>query len=366
MTYTPVKLEAPWQGLVDNVPPTIAPPTSFTDVSNWLVRKGRLISPPTFKPFTPPPDGLPVLGTRVFLDVLGGYHSLVLTSQHAYFIDTTGAYVLLTQFQAAHLTAFPNPSSFPYSMEGMLNQVYFANGGSRLMYVDGSAHWRVAGDVPGTCYFLGKLANHLIMVNCVEPPSNEATTQSFPQRVRWSKSGDPLNWTDFTSGAEDIAEVEDQFTGFATLMNYGYLWRPSGITLMSATGNGLAPFTFDSYSVKGPGCTIPYTLASYGNFAAYVSADDIYLYNPMNGAQPIGSAAKEHIFTDLFNRVALPYATIIPNLTGGKDFLAYMIGIPLGADLTRVYVWCYDDKTWSVLDRNGAGAWSFFGEIARS
>lgn len=291
--------------------------------------------------FPNPTDGNTIIGARTFQDALNNLHTLVCTKNQAYYLNQTNVYTPVGN-------PFNPQNDVPYAMEVMLGKVYIANGGQKVTAYDGSATPAIAGSVPGTCYYLGKLAAHLIMANTIEPEPNVVGSMINPARVRWSKSGDPTNWTDFTSGFEDIQDIEDQISGYATLGQNGFVFRTNGITVMTPTGIGLAPFTIENFSIgpTGIGNAYPYSLAVYGSFCIFVGLDDVYYFD--GGApQRIGGMAKKSIFKDLDTRTAFAKGTIIGSLTKGIDYLSYWLVIPQGDNATcNVWVYHFDDQSW--------------------
>lgn len=342
----------PWGGFATQVSPLDAPSNTFEEVYNFLLKKGRIESKPKFNTFPTPPNGEAILGARTFLDVLSNFHTLVLTSSQAYFLTAGGTYTPVGD-------PFSSPSTYPYAIEVMLNKAYFANGGKKVTYVDGSADLLEAGDVPATAFFMGKLGYHLVLAYTIEGGV------SYPHRVRWSKTGDPTNWSHFTAGSNDILDVEDQISGFVTLSPYGYIFRFNGITVMAPTGQGLKPFTWENFSIgpSGIGLAFPYTLAVYGKFCVGVSSDDVYYFDG-GMPEPIGRGAKKEIFRDLYARVGNPQAWITGTLGKGIDFLAYWLCIPIASDTTRVYIFNFNESSWTSFKIPSLGRVSFLGNVA--
>lgn len=351
-------ISAPWQGWRDDNPSLVLPPNSFKQITAMLLNKGRIQTLPKRNAFPNPPDGNPILGARTFQDALNNLHTLVVTRGQAYYLNQTNVYTAVG-------APFTSMSDFPYAIEVMLGKVYIANGGQKVTAYDGSATVSIPGSVPGTCYYLGKLATHLIMANTIEPEPGVVASTVNPARVRWSKSGDPTNWVDFTSGFEDIQDIEDQISGYATLGQNGFVFRTNGITVMTPTGIGLAPFTIENFSIgpTGIGNAYPYSLAVYGSFSIFVGLDDVYYFD--GGApQRIGGMAKRSIFKDLNLRTGPAKGTIIGSLTGGVDYLSYWLVIPQANDASCV-VWIYhfDDQSW-VKENVSLGRVAFLENIA--
>jgi hypothetical protein len=79
----------------------------------------------------------------------------------------------------------------------------------------------------------------------------------------------------------------------------------------------------------------------------FVALDDIYLFDTVNGPQPIGGMAKKSIFADLELRSDYATARVIGKLPGGADYLTYWLSIPQSGN-SKTVVWIYhaDDRSW--------------------
>jgi hypothetical protein len=224
--YQKPTISAPWLGWKDDLPGIMNPPNSFKQITGWILQKGRICSMLKTTSFPNPPNGEVILGARTFFDILGNLHTVILTQDNAYYLTNNNVFTPIG-------AAFNAPvSANPFAVEVTLNRVFFSNGaqGQKLSYVDGSADLQTPATVQGSCYFLGKLAAHLIMAYTIEGGVLN------PCRVRWSKSGDPTNWTDFSAGVDDLSDVEDQITGYTTIGTSGFVFRNNGITAMDPTG----------------------------------------------------------------------------------------------------------------------------------
>jgi hypothetical protein len=246
------------------------------------------------------------------------------------------------EFEIATLSG----TGLPFGLAVMNGRVYFANGSCKLLYCDGDDTLGLADSFQGTCRFLTVNAFHLIAGYTTEPEPGEAGSAVYPIRVRWSKSGDGDNWTDYTSGFNDLVEVPDNITGLTTLGRNTFVARPNGFTIMSPTGRGVAPFMFEQYNYapKGIGNRFPYSFATYGNTAVFVSADDIYR---LDGAtlSPIGGNCKKKIFDQLAQASGDEIlGFIIPRMGIDYDFLSYWLSIP-GVNYTWVYN--LEEDAWS-------------------
>lgn len=337
-----------WKGVVDSAASLLLPSNSFRVGKNWLINKGRLYPFPKLLNFPALPGSNPtVLGMRTFQDALGNYHTVFLNSNQPFYLNPDGTYNPL--FDPNGNTFNPPSSSF-FATEVFLNNLIFANGGAPVSYIQGDQNFFTAGNVPGTCYFLGKLASHLMMINTIEPVAGQLGSMNFVNRVRWSASGDFTQWDlslDLTAGAVDIPEVEDQLTGWATINSTGFAFRNNGITAFSPTGIGSNPFDIENFSIgpQGVGCSVPYTLAVYGPFCTFVALDDIYIFDGST-PQPIGGSAKRSIFRDIYASVAPVFAGMIGTLLGGTDYLSYWLFCPQTNNVTSVWIYHFNSQSW--------------------
>lgn len=359
MPYQGEGISAPWLGWKDDLPAMLSPSNSFKQITNAIITKGRLYAFPTFSSSRSllPPDGNQIMLIKSFLDILGNWHTAFVTTQNIYYSNGDSTFNLLG--------ALPNvlQTSFPLTSQVLLNKLWFGGPYNlSLTWLDGSA--TVFTGLTDGFWYSGKLANRLIIANTIEPQNTVAGSLNFPYRVRWSKNGDPSNWTDISSGANDLAETEDGITGFVTLDQVGYIFRTFGITTMTPTGNFQLPFVFDNFSTseEGLGNSIPGSLASFGVMACFVGPDDIYSMFPASYPNRIGGAAKKSIFKDLSSAIGPVTAAIIPSLVPGIDYLSYWLGIPVANNTTSIWIYHFDDNTW-VNEQLPFGALQFIRSI---
>lgn len=340
MTLKRFPLRGPFQGVVSDVPSPEGQPTDFDDVVNFLVRKGVVHTRPRLNLFSQDTTTPRSFGT--FKDLFGNFHTYKLVEYLSgqtpgYALDTLGAWNPLA-FPA--LTAGQLGSTLPFAEAFTQNQVYFANGGYPLWYMDGSATIKVAGNVPGSCRFLAVNVSHLIEGYCIEPAPGTTGSLILPRRVRWSGSNNPQSWdpaTDFTSGFNDLLDVPDEITGLSTNSRNSYVWRTNGITVMFPTGVGLAAFDFENFSIapEGVGNAFPYALSTYDNRTAFISNYDLHLFDSSSFSD-IGGMNTKRIFRDLADNTGdVVWGKLIPGFPG-IDFLSYWLSIP-GPDVTWVY-----------------------------
>jgi hypothetical protein len=362
-----IPLKGPWKGIISDSPAP-SDPQAFDDVLNFFMRKGRIQSRPRFNPFLgAPPDGSLTRNWLTFQDVANAFHTLEWTAKSLYALTAPGGVPTRNL-----IAAFPQPNTnLPYATEISQGQVWFANGSDKLAFVDGElAGIQHPADVNvGSAFFMTQLAAHLVLANTIEPAPGNPGSFQFPTRVRWSKSGDYTIWdptTEFTAGFTDLQDVPDDITGLKSLsQNTAAIWRTNGITLMYATGLGVAPFNFQNYarSPVGIGNIYPYSIDIYNNSAVFVAFDDIYTFDGTNLGRIAGGLAKKAIFTDLDSAAGdVVRGTVIPSFGPGFDFASYWLSIP-GPNVTWIYM--FEEQKW-VRMNSTAGRLTALAQVATS
>lgn len=341
MTYQQFPVVGPFQGFVDNVPTPHNPSNSFDEIINFLCRKGRFQTRPKLVDFGAPPDQAIVRLFRSYADVQNNLHTLCLTTQNAYALTAGATYNLLN---------YPSPivdlsgTSLPYGNVITNSRVYFSNGSTKILYTDGEADLKDA-NAPGAARYLTLNGQHLIAAYMTEPEPGASGSTVYPTRVRWAKAGDPNTWTGFSSGVNDLIDVPDFITGITTLGRNTIIFRQNGLTTMTPTGVGTAPFAFEnvSNSPLGVGNKYPYSLATFFDTSAFVAANDIYTISSGLQLQSIGGKVKKRIMQQIGEStgdviMGFPVAQLGP----GIDYLSYWLVIPPG----NCWVYSFDDDAW--------------------
>lgn len=357
MTYQQFPIQGPFGGFQDNLPVPHTPPNSFDEIRNFICRRGRLHTRPKLESFgAAPPDGASLRYMQTFRDIAGSRHTLALTTKSAYFLTSGPTWNLLTLpggFGDLSGTALP------YGAVYSQNRLYFSNGSTPVFYADGESSIKDSTS-PGAFRFLAINANRLIGAYATEPEPGVAGSTLFPQRVRWSKSGDPTDWTSFGSGVNDLLDVPDEITGLATLGRNTIVLRENGLSLMTPTGIGTTPFAFENMviSPSGIGNIFPYSVGIYHDTAAFISSSDLWTVTAGLSLNPIGGKAKGKIFSQL-EQVArdVPVGFILPTIAPGVPYLSYWLSIP-GPDV--VWVYHYDEDSWQEFTSVG-GRLTFVG-----
>jgi hypothetical protein len=212
-----------------------------------------------------------------------------------------------------------------------------------------------AGAVPAR--YAIELATHLLVADTFEGGVR------YHQRVRWTGSGDPTDWTSFNSGVRDNIGDLGPITGLVKLYQTGYAFHQWGITQVIPTGSGTKPFDFQPISANKRGCICPFSIAPYGEFhAPYVGGDNIYLFNgtesipigdaPIQGGRRIG--VRRRIMAELLQADLSRVYGYTTSSLNGNDFNAYWLSIPGG----NTWVYNFDENNWT--------RWNYWPRIVRS
>jgi hypothetical protein len=364
MPYRKPQIGPPWGGWLDGLPSVSAKASSFKQITNWLINKGRIQSGFNFNNLGAVTSTNPILRMRSFQDVTGGWHTVAITSTDFNYWNGSSWIPL----DASNLIPFVPAASTPWAIEIYQNVLYFSAGLQPLTFWTGGGlniainpDFYYSGDVPGGCLFLGKLDARLIMLNTFE------NTVQYPRRVRWCGINNPTEWNpiiDPSSGATDIPEVEDQISGWSVAYNIGFIYRSHGITTMSPTGNPSIPFLIQSFEngPKGVGVYTPYSLASWGTQSAFRSEEDIYSFDGSN-LNPIGGSAKKSIIADVENSVSQVSATMIGRISPTVDYLSYWLICPQANGITNLWVYHYDDQSWVKIQAPTQASSGFISSI---
>ena len=338
----------PWLGIVTEIPSVNVAPGGWDNIRNFFAVRGRLQTRPRLESFGTAPDGQTIYFLQSFKDINDSWHTLVLTTKTAYFLTESGGSPVFNALNYPSGITTLGDVDRPFGASVLLNRIYFSNGGEKVLYTDGSATLKLAGDVPGGARFIAVIGSSLISAYLHE------NSRLYPTSVRWSVIGNPNSYLQFTSGVNTLIEVPDEITGIVGTSRSGYVFRTNGFTAITPTGRGVAPLAFEHFSteIEGIGNRFPYALAAYSENIILAADDDIYLFN-FPSFTPIGGGARRDIFADLALATGPVIGKIIPGLGVGYEFLSYWLTIPKASD-TVSWVMALNERHWTRFDGDGA------------
>jgi hypothetical protein len=402
ITYSPANWDAPpggiaqsWSspygGLNVQTPENLIGPSFTPAMNNFSFRNAELRSRNAFGLFLPGPDGSnPILGVGSFLSKNLVWHTVAFSAN--------GLFQLKVNAQAA-VQQGVNPwarlggpqlgNGNPVSWRTFQSVLYYTNGTGHLSAWDGAnpapltdvaftgTTFPLPNNYTGTTFsslFLGELDSHIIMAYTTEVSYTSGAisgSTTFPQRIRWSNIGFNPTLTAFgnnlgtagatfdptvnvNAGLNDFLDVTDTITGMIFVGRMGYIFRQNGITEVSPTGVGTAPFDFNHLwaSEQGIGNVYPNSIAQYGSYGVFVANDNVYQISPGN-TSAIGGGARDAIMLDLSLAVGPPTATIVPSYAIYRVYLTYQLFIPLANGSTRIYIYSFEDNNWASWTLSG-------------
>jgi len=331
-------ITGPFGGVQSELPLTEIESYGFSDVTNFILRKGFASVRPgwTALPAFPLHPGASINAVADFFNINGTQIQVVITPTE------------LWQFVAGNWTqitgpAFTGSASQLFAWDALNYQLCFSQGVDKLFLWDGIAasYTQVATAQP--LKYIAEIGLHLVGVN-----------PATPQRYYWSGIGDPTDWTSFSSGLNDVVGNLGPINGLLKLGQYGFGFHQKGIIQIIPTGIGLNPFIFPPVANAKIGPIAPYSLAKYDDqgqeLAVYLGSDNVYVFNQSSiipiGDQPIDGrkrlGARSRILADVQAGNPQTIFGAITYSINGQPFKAYWLAIPG----VSVWVYNFDEGNW--------------------
>jgi len=162
-----------------------------------------------------------------------------------------------------------------------------------------------------------------------------------PWMLKWSKIGDPSDWTDTTAGYKNFLDTQEPITGLGVVGGMLMVYKNTMYHISRKTGNSTAPFSFPQ-DRRGKGLYAPDALLHAEGTNYFMGLDDFYR---MNGdvAEEIGASVRKKFFeicsdTELkkvFGMANLRFNQVAWTVTDTDDH-------------QWTFVYNYKEKSWSV------------------
>ena len=161
-----------------------------------------------------------------------------------------------------------------------------------------------------------------------------------PWRLRWSKEGDPTNWTDDTAGFNDFIDTEEPIMGLGVYKDNLLVFKQTSFHIGLRTGQATSALAFPSQS-KGIGLYAPYSIVHAGGSVAWMGVDDFYFFNGSD-AEPVGTPIRKKFFDLVSDDEA--------KAVFGINNLRYNEVLWVANTSSGQYVFAYNwkEKVWSV------------------
>lgn len=302
--------EQPWGGVASNADPADIPPNCFVFGDGIFIKNGRLCSASWNKSIAINygkvagqdyfSDIAPFLILRTILKPDGTYVLVTFSDVYgdAYIYDTPSGTFIPDQ----QMSPLPNLGPIIIRDIQVIGGVaYVSLFECAVIY----AYTPGVSFVPATTFVGGKylceILGYLITANTKQPSDTPAIKFN---RYNWSGPYEYTTWDpslDRTAGFNTISEVQDEITQIFAMGNVAYVLRDQGITQLSPTGVGVAPFDPTPLweSQFGIGCTYPDTFDQYGSLAMWANDNNIYAFFNGSVPQEITGSAKAAIFADI-------------------------------------------------------------------
>lgn len=156
----------------------------------------------------------------------------------------------------------------------------------------------------------------------------------YPQRDRWSDTGDPENWETGNSSYKDLPGADWISNGMGFKGDYLVILKERSIEVGYATGDSEI-FQFDC-KVTGAGCAAPNTIENLGDEIIFLGWDDVYVFNGID-YEPIGTPIQRELFRTLNpEQISRCFGVII------EEQKEYWLFVPSTGSTYPDMAWCFN------------------------
>ena len=207
-----------------------------------------------------------------------------ITLTEAYTGATTGAYKIRRVYSC--------PVGERWQYASVNGKFCFVNGNVYGQYWNGTDTYatRINTTYANQARYCVAYANRLVIADMYDGD----TSARNPWKVRWSKEGDPTNWTDSTAGFNDFIDTEEPITGLGVYGSNLIVFKKSSYYTGGRTGEATSPLVFPG-NKRGIGLWAPYSLVHVGGEIAWMGLSDFYTLNG-DVAEPIGGPIRKKFF----------------------------------------------------------------------
>jgi hypothetical protein len=133
-------------------------------------------------------------------------------------------------------------------------------------------------------------ANRLIIADAYDTDSAKRN----PWRLRWSKEGDPTDWTDSTAGYVDLMDTQEPIMGLGVYKDNLIVFKQTSFYIGLRTGQATSAIGLPGQN-KGIGLYAPYSIVHVAGSVAWMGIDDFYFFNGSD-AESIGDPIRKKFF----------------------------------------------------------------------
>lgn len=215
----------------------------------------------------------------------------------------------------------------------------FTHGNVNVQYYDGTTTGELYAALARRARYCLAYANRLFLADFY------IASTRYPFSIRWSKEGDPTDWTDNTAGYAEFIESRDFITNLGQAGPNIIVYMRDSYKVGHRTADPKAPVFF-SQTITGVGLVAPYSLVHARGSNVFLGRDDFYRIDSAEPI-PIGEAIR-HKFFSLVGETELEYTYGYSNTLQNE-----VRWFATDTDANRIcVVWNYKDDAWSYYDYN--------------
>lgn len=243
----------------------------------------------------------------------------------------SGNYIIRNQYDV--------PTGEKWNHAIVHDNLYFCNGNDHVQVWDGSASY--ASNLDSTnatrARYCLEYADRLVLADMYIGGNRK------PFTVKWSKNGDPSDWTHNTAGSTDLEESEDYITGLGKVGPSMVVYKRDSLVIANRVNNQKAPIAFGIQRM-GIGCLAPYSIVNVLGTNAFLWRDDFYVIDG-GFAKAVGEGIR-HKFFDLIEPTEAEKTWGYVNATQNE-----VRWFATGSDNTQYcFVWNYKTNQWYYFD----------------
>lgn len=212
----------------------------------------------------------------------------------------------------------------------------FTNGDTHVQKYTGSG---TATDLDATnatrARYCIEYANRLVLLDTYIDGSRR------PFTLKYSKNGDPTNWTDSSAGEVDLIETEEIGMGLGKVGSNLVVYKTDSLVFGHTTGDPVAPIAFGR-EVRGIGTPAPYSIVHALGTNVFIGRNGFYIIEGDRAIEIPSSEKIRYKFFDLVNPAE------IKRCVGHTNFLKNEVRwFATDTDnQRRCFVWNYKYNEW--------------------
>lgn len=306
--------EQPWGGVASNADPADIQPNQLVTQSGMLAVNGVLTNA-TIETVTGQYKFIPYVDNaypNLIFELGGGLYAVDQFGYLYAYVPGSGEFI-----QGSTASDGPWSGNICTAVQVINGVAYIANysRGSIYTFTKSTSIYALASNYVGGMV-MGVLDDYLLQLN-----TNSSGQGEIGSMINWSGPGEFTTWNPASNqlaGFNQVAAVEDEFTGFMSMASVGIAISRKGLTELSPTGIGIGPFQFTVLwtSEVGQGSIYPGSVTQYGQIGYLVTNSGIFSVSTNAGFSDVSGSALEAILTSFQ----------FPNTVGNEFIISFVAG----------------------------------------